>query len=472
MKFNSLFEPSRDELSETNFEQFGEQLDPIVEESLLELQKNGRNRKGTLFTSKFTAFFVFLSTIRRDLAYPKVLNWLFSSLRWLTCNLPKKIVSDGTITKARQYLGVEVFRLIFDKFVAQYCSPLPDFYGRCSVAFDGVCVTIPDTPDNQKVFGKPSNGRSEAAFPQIRAVALMSLTLRCIIGIAYGPFTGKGTGERNLMTEILQKFRDKKLLFLLDAGLYSFELLEYFKDSQQEFLMKLNANIKVKRIKYLEDGSYLGIIKKQYKNPQSTSKKRLPQIIKEIEVRVIPYQINGFRAARLVTNILDENITARELVVHYHQRWDIEIAFDEIKTHQCATLRGQTPTVFRSKTAELVEQELYAILRTINCIRHLMVQAGDIHNKEPRLLSFLDTLQLIIDAVPMMYIAVKEQVKLKFNYLLSLIADSDIDRPRRDRINPRVVKLKSSKFKRKNRSHIGSYRNFDENLQIIQPKTA
>lgn len=467
------FEPTRDEISESfHLQPFKERLDPIVKESLEDCSKNKRCRKGTFFTPLFTVFTVLGLTMRRDLSYPNVVEWMISAIRWVSLSLPKKMVSEGTITKARQYLGSYVFRLIFEKFAVRHCTPTADFHGRCSVAFDGVNATLPDTPSNVNKFGKPSNSFGNGAFPQLRAVALMSLTLRCIIGIAFGPYKGKGTGERNLMAELLDKFRDKSLLFLLDAGLYSFELLEHFKDTQQEFLMKLNANIKVKRIKYLPDGSYIGVIQKTFKNPESNSKKHLPQITKEITVRVIPYQIRGFRAARLVTNILDESITARELVKHYHLRWDIEIAFDEIKTHQCATLRGQTPTVFRSKTSELVEQELYAMLITYNCIRKEMCEAGVIHNKDPRLLSFLDTLQLIIEVVPRMSIADPKQVNLEINYLLSLIAESDIDRPRRDRVNPRVVKIKSSKFKRKNHSHKGEYRNFDEDLQIVYLKTA
>lgn len=181
------------------------------------------------------------------------------------------------------------------------------------------------------------------------------------------------------MLQIINKFEEKSLLFLFDAGFYAFELLELFRDTQQEFIIKLNKNSKVKCIKKLSDSSYIGLITKKFKNPDSIKENPLPQIVKEIEVRVIPYQLNGFRAAQLITNLFDETITAKEIVNHYHKRWDIELAFDEIKNRQCATLKGQLATVFRSKTAELVKQELYAILITYNCIRQLMCQASEIH---------------------------------------------------------------------------------------------
>jgi len=184
------------------------------------------------------------------------------------------------------------------------------------------------------------------------------------------------------MHQILDKFQEKGLLFLLDAGFYSFELLELFKDTHQEFIIRFKTNAKIKKVKSLADGSYIGIIKKKFKEPNGKI------IEREIEVRVIPYQIKGYHATKIITNIFDETITAKELVTHYHKRWDIELAFDEIKTHQCATLRGQLGTIFLEPTAELVEQELYAILITYNGIRRLMCTASEIHNKDPRFISY------------------------------------------------------------------------------------
>ena len=169
----------------------------------------------------------------------------------------------------------------------------------------------------------------------------------------------------------------------------------------------------------------------------------------------------------MITRILDPAITAREIIIHYHKRWDIEIAYDEIKTHQCATLRGQMPTIIRSKRSDLVEQELYAMLIMYNLIRSLIYQSANKEGKEPLQISFLDTLQLIIDSTPFMTTAKDSKRKQIFSYLLKIIADSSIDRPRRLRSNPRVVKVKMSKFKRKRKKNKSEYRNFEEDTQII-----
>ncbi len=69
--------------------------------------------------------------------------------------------------------------------------------------------------------------------------------------------------------------------------------------------------------------------------------------------------------------------------MQYHKRWDIELCLDEIKTHQCATLRGQMPTLFRSKLPELVEQELYAMMIVYNLLRELMLQAARASSTRP-----------------------------------------------------------------------------------------
>ncbi len=192
----------------------------------------------------------------------------------------------------------------------------------------------------------------------------------------------------------------------------------------------------------------------------------------EIVVRIIDYQIPGFRPARLLTTILDPEITAKELVLHYHKRWDIEIAFDEIKTHQCATLRGQAPTILRSKTPELVEQELYATVIVYNLVRECIHHAAMKTNKDARRISFLDSLQCIIDAIPNMSIAIRVHAKSQCQYLISLIAECEIDRPQRARINPRVVKIKMSKFKRKSDIDKSAYRDLENELQILTQKVA
>lgn len=235
------------------------------------------------------------------------------------------------------------------------------------------------------------------------------------------------------------------------------------------FIMKVAKSVKLKAIRdsHMPDGSYLSVVKRKIVesvNP-ATGRKKWKEV--EIVVRVIEFTIPGFRPVRLITSLLGPAITAKEIVIHYHKRWDIEIAYDEIKTHQCATLKGQMPTILRSKRADLVEQELYAVLITYNMIRSLMKEATNKEGGNPLFISFLDTMQTIIECAPHMSAEILSKRKKHFDYLLKMIAESIIDRPRRPRSNPRVVKVKMSNFKRKRKKDKSEYRNFESDIEIM-----
>jgi hypothetical protein len=307
----------------------------------------------------------------------------------------------------------------------------------------------------------------------VRLVCLLALSVRLVLEVAYGAYVGKGTGERALLRQILGRIGRQGLLFLLDAGLYAFEVIWAIADKNQEFLVKVPRTVKLKRLKTLPDGSYLARLPGKIEDPQPPPSAQGRTRWKKVSllVRIIDYTIPGFRPVRLMTNILEPDITARELVLHYHQRWDIELTYDEIKTHQCVTLRGQSPTTFRSKRPDLVEQELYAMLIMYNLVRQLIAQAAAVHGKDPRFISFSDALQHLLDAAPLLTALKPDQKAVEFEVLLAVIADCPIDRPRRARINPRVVKVKMSKFNRKGPTDKSEDRDLAKELQILGPRS-
>ena len=108
--------------------------------------------------------------------------------------------------------------------------------------------------------------------------------------------------------------------------------------------------------------------------------------------------------------------------------------------------RRKIPTILRSKRPDLVQQELIAMIIMYNAIRLLIWQAATKHDKDPRSISFLAALQHLVDAIPMLTPQNESLSESKLHYLLDLIADGQIDRPRRPRVNPRVVKIKSKKW--------------------------
>jgi len=447
-------------------------LQPLLKETLQELAKD-QCRKGTVLIPTLLVWLVLALTLRRDLSYDKVLNWLVSGLRWVAERLPaqNRLVSEGAISHARVKLGVAVFQQLWRKLLPALPALVPDFHEYTSVAFDGSTGTMPDTLANATVFGKPqARGGGAAAFPQVRLMSLLALAARRLLGLAYAAYTGKGTGERALLLTIVQQTVCTGLLFLMDAGLYAFEVLWTLAQREGAFLLKVPAHVHFQRTQRLADGSWLARLTGKILDPDApptpSGRRRWRPVT--LTVRVIRVELSGFRPFWLMTNVLDPDIPARELARHYHRRWELEVAYDEIKTHQCATLRGQSPTTFRSKLPDLVKQEIYALAITYTLVRHLMTEAAKAHAQDPTQLSFLDTLQHLLDAAPLLTAATPPARVRQYTYLLALLADCELDRPRRPRLNPRVVKVKMSKFARKRATHLGQTRDMTADLRIIE----
>lgn len=445
-------------------------MQPLIDEALAEQGQN-HWRRGTLLIPSLLIWLVLVLTLRRDLNYDQALNWMVSGFRWLADVLPAqtKLVSDGAISHARVKLGAEVFRVLWSKLVASF-HPLPaDFHEWTSVIFDGSTGTMPDTEANRSVFGKPSARTGTAAFPQVRLMGLLAVAQRRLVDLAFAPYMGKGTGEHALMRTILARLACTGLLFLMDAGLYAFDVLWDIAQKDGQVILKVPAHVKFKCIQRLLDGSWLAEVTGKLLDPTvpPTPHGRRHWQTATLTVRVIRIQIPGFRPFWLMTTLLAPTISAREIALHYHRRWDIEIAYDEIKTHQCVTLRGQVPTTVRSKLPDLVKQEIYALAITYNLVRTLISQAAAEHGQDPTTLSFLDAQQHILDAAPLLTADTPDHREQKRQYLLTLLADCPIDRPRRPRVNPRVVKVKMSKWGRKTDAHKSEVRDIVGQLKIV-----
>jgi hypothetical protein len=232
--------------------------------------------------------------------------------------------------------------------------------------------------------------------------------------------------------------------------------------------MKIKKGLKLHPISRLKDGSYLAYVKGKIEVPDQAATKRKRYQKHQVLVRVIDFKIRGMAHTRLITNVLDESISAKELVIQYHQRWEIEIGYFEIKTVQCATLRGQSPTLFRSKRSDLARQELYAILIIYNLIRYKMLQAAEKEGVDPRVISFLDAMHWIIDVSAQLFDLSSKRRQQILQCLLHTIAQSRIDRPRRKRRNPRVIKQRSSSFPLKKAQRQGEVFDLDQLLEIIE----
>ncbi len=267
------------------------------------------------------------------------------------------------------------------------------YRGLRLVAVDGTTLDVADTPANDAAFGRARSGRGEGtgAFPQVRVVGLTECGTHATIKATMGPYA---TGETTLAGRLLGEVGQGALagvLLLADRLFVGFELWRAATATGADLLWRAKTGKTAPKLpvdQVLADGSWLSRL-----YAASDRRKRDPVV-----VRVVEYAIHdpGRPQAkgvtyRLVTTVLDPaQAPAAELAALYHQRWEVETALDELKTHQ----RG-AQVVLRSKSPEGVAQEVWAHLLVHYAIRTLMHQAAREQDLDPDRLSFTGTLRIV-----------------------------------------------------------------------------
>lgn len=371
----------------------------LVDEVLAETGRAEQRRR--LLPARVVVYYVMALCLFFGDAYEEVMRKLVGALQWLRgWDTAWQVPTASALCQARQRLGEEPMRALFDR-VAQPILPAGSgrgwYAGLRVMALDGLIIDVPDTAENVAEFGRTGNHLADSPYPQARIVALLECGSRAVVAAEIGPCH---TGEREMAQQLLDSV-DQPMLLLADRGFYGYE---FFKTtaSNAELLWRVNRRITLPVYQQLPDGSYLSALApKSIHSRVARGQLAGRQHHLEIPVRVVEYTItNRGNAAddagepetvRLITSILDHELApAAELAALYHQRWEIELAFDEIETHQIGGHR-----VLRSRSPQLVRQEIWALLLTHYAIRHLMFEAADDIDTEPDRISFLRTLRIV-----------------------------------------------------------------------------
>jgi hypothetical protein len=351
---------------------------------------------------------------------------------------------------ARQRLGVEPVRRLFERVVRPLATPETPgaFYrGLRLVAVDGTLEDVPDTPMNDTAFGRPTSGkRGDGAFPQIRKLSLVEVGTHIEFALCTGSYR---TGEKTLFPQLLPHLQPGMLL-LCDRGFFSYNLWKSVVLQGVHLLARLSKGMVLKPIKHLSDGSYVAKI---YANSYDRKKDR-----RGIVVRVIKYTLNDPQRVGhhedhlLLTDLLnDSEYPAWELIPGYHWRWEHELVFDEQKTHQDPP-RASKPTHLRSETPTGVLQEVYALSLAHFVIRSLMFQAARRIGLDTDRLSFTGCFQILRCRMPECDCRTPQLFEVWCNVLLDEMSRERIE-PRRNRINPRVIKRKMKNWLKKRPEH-------------------
>ena len=332
-------------------------------------------------------YYVIALALYMQSSYREVLRCLLEGIQWLAePSTGINVAGNSGISQARTRLGWEPVRQLHDavvKPIAVADTKGAWYRGWRLVSMDGSTLDIADEKGNQETFGRPGSSRGKSAYPQIRFVSLVENGTHVLFGSRMADYN---TSEVALAKTVLPNLC-QGMLCLADRGFFGFEMWEQAAATGADLLWRIRKNILLPCEKRLPDGSYLSRIYLSQKGQRRGHK--------GVVVRVIEYRLEGVEGAeplyRLVTTILDhERAPAAELAAIYHDRWEIETAFDELKTH----LRG-AHIVLRSKTPDLVRQEFYGLLMAHFAVRGLMHEAALSADEDPDRLSFLHAVRIV-----------------------------------------------------------------------------
>jgi hypothetical protein len=314
-------------------------------------------------------YYVIALALYMQSSYREVLRCLLEGIKWLLGpGATVKAAGKSGISQARTRLGWEPLQKLHDEVVKPIAikSTKGAWYRSWHlVSLDGSTLDVADQKENETAFGRPAASRGSSAFPQLRLVSLVENGTHVLFGTR---MAGENTGEITLAKEVLPALY-KGMLCLADRNFFGFELWNQARSTGADLLWRVKKNLRLPCEKRLADGSYLSRV---YASP----KERIP---------------GAEPIYRLLTTILDhEAAPATELAALYHERWEIETALDELKTH----LRGSR-IVLRSKTPDLVRQEFYGLMMAHFAVRGLMHEAALKADEDPDRLSFLHAVRVV-----------------------------------------------------------------------------
>ena len=320
-------------------------------------------------------------------SYREVLRGLLEGVQWLLDPaVTLKVAGNSGISQARTRLGWEPLRQLHDEVVKPIAVAATKgawYRSLRLVSVDGSTLEVADEAANDQAFGRPGASRGVSAFPQLRFVSLVENGTHVLFGTQLGAYA---TGEITLAKAVLRALR-KGMLCLADRNFFGFALWVQARSTGADLLWRVKINARLPREHPLADGSYVSRI---YRSERDRRHQR-----HAVTVRVIEYRLHGVTEAepiyRLVTSLLDPaQAPATELAALYHQRWEIETALAELKTH----LRG-AKIVLRSKTPDLVRQEFYGLMMAHFAVRGLMHEAALNADTDPDQLSFLHAVRVV-----------------------------------------------------------------------------
>ncbi len=365
-------------------------LDLQAVQKVLEQSGKGTKRQRDL-PAEAVVYFVISMALYMHVNLREVLFCLMDGLRMVR-RMNIKVAGKSGISQARSRIGAEPLRRLYEEYVHPIATKKTKgawYKGKRLVSLDGSTLDVPDEVANRTTFKGPTTFNGPCAFPQIRFVCLAEIGTRVLFS---GKMSGYNTSEVALARDIVDRLFPE-MLCIADRGFFSYGLWKQARETGADLLWRVRSDIILPVEDILPDGSYLSHLSsyraKRGKEPP-------------ISVRVVEYQLDNPQNSedvvyRIATSLLDHiDAPSEDLARLYHERWEIETAFDELKTHlRCSRM------CLRSKTPELIEQEFYGLLLAHFTVRGLMHEASCKAGIDPDVLFFTHSLRVIRRRLPL-----------------------------------------------------------------------
>jgi hypothetical protein len=355
-----------------------------------------------------------------------------------------KTVAASSVMQARSRLGADPLEWLFLRSASEWAPQSADRHrwrGLALYGVDGSTLRVPDSEENRAHFGEHWAGaeRGASGYPLLRLVALMALRSHLLLSANFGPY---GVDERAFARELWTTIPNDSLTLVDRLYLQADLLIPLMRDgNNRHWLTRAKSNTKWRVLKTLGPGDQLAEIA-----INRDIRREHPSFPTAMTVRVVRYQRRGFRPQTVLTSLLDAALyPADELRLLYHERWELELGLDEVKTEVL-----QREETIRSKSPVTVAQELFGILLAYNLVRLEMEAIADETDVEPIRVSFVAALRLIVEewgwatitaspgAIPRHLGDLRDKIR---RFILPL--------RRSERSYPRAVKMKMSNYERK-----------------------
>jgi hypothetical protein len=362
---------------------------------------------------------------------------------------PDSAISDSGLSGRRQTLGSHCMQALLQErcqLLATLASMPSAFFGRYRLmAIDGTLFNTPDTAANAAAFGRSSNQYGPGAYPQVKCVLLAECGSHAVVGLEMDRYdVSEVHGAHRLLSQV-----GPNMLVLVDAGIISGGFIEHVRECDAQVLGALEAGAweHPKKSRRLADGSVLAWVEPAHSGHTRYRQQR------GMWVRIISYRMTDERLGepgkvyRLVTTLLNPRVApALALIELYHERWEIELVIDEIKTHERAQRK-----VLRSKTPEGVRQELYGIYLAHYAVRVLLTEAAVEVELDPDRLSFTEGLFELTEMISLALTLESEKAAVRLLPRLRHKMARHVLPTRRLRVNRREIKQIYNKYKPKKR---------------------